>query len=259
MWLMKKSTKVTFVNSNMQDDRVSLPKNRQALQDMDEDEGNIYMTSIHDRYASCPESLENMCLAKFAVTYEPKYESSGAENDELNINENPNDDENEDDLNENYINQFIKLKNNLGFMRKRKKESILHVTSFKQHKEPEKYYHAHLILYLPWHNEDQLLGGGTTYHNDQMDTAINDIADNGPPQIAWDSIAPTIEQNNNNSSENDIITIHNIDSDEDDDNTPPDLDDNPLGQHGINDSRKNKMSRLFEREAHKDIMCNSNY
>ena len=85
---------------------------------MDEDEENIYMTSIHDRYASCPESLENMWLAKFAVTYEPKYESSGAENDELNINENPNDDENEDNLNENDRNQFIKLKNNLGFMRK---------------------------------------------------------------------------------------------------------------------------------------------
>ena len=91
-----------------------------------------------------------------------------------------------------------------------------------------------------------------------MDAAINDIADDGPPQIAWDSIAPTIEQNNN-SSENDIVTICNIDSDENDDNTPPDLDDNPPGQHGINDSRKNKMSRLFEREACKDIMCNSNY
>ena len=191
----------------------------------------------------------------------------------------PNDDENEEDMNENDRNQLIKLKNNLGFMCKWKKESILHVTSFKQHKEPEKYYHSHLILYLPWCNEDQLLGGGTTYQdyyehvqdivehnaqnfhlqNDQLDAAINDIADNGPPQIAWDSIAPTIEQNNNNSTENDIVTICNIDSDEDNDNTPPDLDGNSPGQHNINDSRKNKMSRLFEREACKDIMCNSDY
>ena len=83
---------------------------------MDKDEENIYMTSIHDRYASHPESLENMCLAKFAVTYEPKYESSAAENDELTINENPNDDENEEDMNENDRKQLIKLKNNLGFM-----------------------------------------------------------------------------------------------------------------------------------------------
>ena len=96
-------------------------------------------------------------------------------------------------------------------------------------------------------------------HNDQLDAAINDIADNGSPKIAWDSIAPTIEQNNNNSTENDIVTIHNIDSDEDNDNTPPDLDGNPPGQHNINDSRKNKISRLFEREACKDIICNSDY
>ena len=49
MWLMKKSRKVTFVNSNMRDDRVSLPKHEKALREMEEDEDNVYMTSIHDR------------------------------------------------------------------------------------------------------------------------------------------------------------------------------------------------------------------
>ena len=29
-----------------------------------------------------------------------------------------------------------------------------------------------------------------------MDSAINDIADSGPPEMAWDAIAPTIEQGN---------------------------------------------------------------
>ena len=71
MWLMEKSRKVTFVNSNMHDDRVSLPKNGKQLSDMNEEEDGVYMTSIHDRYAACPESLQNMCLATFAVSYEP--------------------------------------------------------------------------------------------------------------------------------------------------------------------------------------------
>ena len=43
MWLMKKSRKVTFVNSNMKDDRVSLPKNNAALEKMNEDEDDVYM------------------------------------------------------------------------------------------------------------------------------------------------------------------------------------------------------------------------
>ena len=70
MWLMKRSRKVTFVNSNMKDDRVSLPKTNAALEKLNEDEDDVYMTSIHDRYAACPNALEDLCLAKFAVNYE---------------------------------------------------------------------------------------------------------------------------------------------------------------------------------------------
>ena len=55
----------------MRDDRVSLPKNENQLSDMNDEEDNVYMTSIHDRYAARPESLQNMCLATFAVSYEP--------------------------------------------------------------------------------------------------------------------------------------------------------------------------------------------
>ena len=64
----EKSTKVPFVNSNMWNDS-QFTKNKEALNDIDKDEENVYMTNIHDRYASHQESLENMALAKFAVTY----------------------------------------------------------------------------------------------------------------------------------------------------------------------------------------------
>ena len=46
MWLMKKSQKVTFVNSNMEDDRVSLPKTNAALEKMNEDEDGVYMVDM---------------------------------------------------------------------------------------------------------------------------------------------------------------------------------------------------------------------
>ena len=90
-----------------------------------------------------------------------------------------------------------------------------------------------------------------------MDAAINDLVDNGPPQIVWDSIAPTIEENNSNTTEDDVI-IHNIDSEEgEDDNS----ENNSTEQQNNteNNSTRNKMSKLFEREAHKDIMSNVEY
>ena len=148
MWLMKKSRKVTFVDSNMCDDHVSLPKPGNTLNHMDDDEENIYMTSVHDRYAACPNCIENMCLAKFAVTFEPKYDSS-ANNDNDNdehIFEDENDNDIEDNEQHRINDKVIMLKNNLGQMHKRKQESILQVKSFKQNTDPEKYYHSHLTL-----------------------------------------------------------------------------------------------------------------
>ena len=48
MWLMKESRKVIFVNSNVCDEQISLPKNSKVLDDMEEEDENVYATSIHD-------------------------------------------------------------------------------------------------------------------------------------------------------------------------------------------------------------------
>ena len=149
---MKKSRKVTFVHINMRDDRVSLPKNEKQLSDMNEEEDNVYMTSIHDRYAAHPESLQNTCLATFAVSYEPIFGAKKTHDENVNVLENTDKSDSESDeetSTRRRKNEVIKLKNNLGHMRKRKTESILCVKSFRQNKEPEKYYHSRLILYMP--------------------------------------------------------------------------------------------------------------
>ena len=58
----------------------------------------------------------------------------------------------------------IKLQKGLGIIRKRKWEAILHTKRYKIHTEPEKYYHAKLLLYYPWNNEDDIISPFTTYH-----------------------------------------------------------------------------------------------
>ena len=78
---------------------------------------------------------------------------------------------------------------------------------------------------MPWNSEDELLGEYNTYedhYNDvkdvvehnaekyhlyELDAAINNITDNGSPEIAWDSIAPTIEQDNVEAADDDRVTI----------------------------------------------------
>ena len=121
MWLMKKSRKVTCVNTEMKEQRVSLPKSQEQLLQLSDDDENVFATSVIDRYSARPQELKQMCLAKFPVNYEPS-SSSGNETVEPDIDAEHNeyDDNNQDDYMEK-----IKLKNGLGTMRKRKREAIL--------------------------------------------------------------------------------------------------------------------------------------
>ena len=70
MWLMKKSRKVVTVNTNMKDERVSLPKPGYRLAHLAEDDEDVFARGIIDRYQCRPHSLNDMCLATFAVNYE---------------------------------------------------------------------------------------------------------------------------------------------------------------------------------------------
>ena len=82
MWLMKKSRKVVTVNCEMKENRVSLPKTQEQLSKMDDDDTNVFATSIIDRYAARPNHLKQMCLASFAVNYDVFVAT-----DDLNLND----------------------------------------------------------------------------------------------------------------------------------------------------------------------------
>ena len=70
---MKKSRKVTPVNTNMQEDCVSLPKSQEQLTQLHNDNEDLFATSLIDRYTARPQSLQNMCLTMFAVNYKVSY------------------------------------------------------------------------------------------------------------------------------------------------------------------------------------------
>jgi len=112
--------------------------------------------------------------------------------------------------------QRILLKNGLGHMYKQKKRSIICFHRFNQEKEASKMYRSKLMLYMPWRNEDvDLLGGyphfrshykdkcDDTLANEQksshnatlINEAVDELTEHGPPQHAWDQVAPgTSEQ-----------------------------------------------------------------
>ena len=138
MWLMKKSRKVVPVTTSLKDECVSPPTPQTpTLAQLPDDDEDVFATSLIDRYAARPVSLQNMCLATFAVTYDviqssTKKEETDGVNDEEEEMQNT---ENDNSLTK------MKLQKGLGVIRKRKQEAILCTRRYKIHAEPEKYYH----------------------------------------------------------------------------------------------------------------------
>ena len=121
MWLMKKSRKVVTVNCEMKENRVSLPKTQEQLSKMDDDETNVFATSVIDRYSARPNDLKEMCLASFAVNYDVLLAI-----DDCHLNDDTERLSNDSTQNSTQIfSTKIQLHKGLGTMRKHKKEAIL--------------------------------------------------------------------------------------------------------------------------------------
>ena len=92
---------------------------------------HIYQTSLIDRYAARPDSLENLCLAEFAVNYITR-----------SIHDNEDGDTNDALEDQQSSLSRITLKNSLGSMYKRSQESIIRFHRFNREKEAEKLYRS---------------------------------------------------------------------------------------------------------------------
>ena len=104
----------------------------------------------------------------------------------------------------------MKLKNNLGSMYKRGREAIIRFHRFNHEKEAEKLYRSKLMLYLQWRDESADLLGDLDFRSHYEDKhtvilanerkysqnatlineAMDDLTEHGPPQHAWDQVAP---------------------------------------------------------------------
>ena len=83
----EENRKVVPVMTSMKDECVSLLKPQSQQAQLHGDDGNVFATSLIDRYGARPVSLQNMCLATFAVTYDviqsaTKKEDTDGGNDE---------------------------------------------------------------------------------------------------------------------------------------------------------------------------------
>merc|ERR1711989_3783 len=109
---------------------------------------DIFCYNIIDYYQNRPDSLEDISLASFAANYEYyKYNTNTIQIQDDNIQE---DDNNEDE--ENITEQTLLLKNNMGYLKERKKKSIIRYFKGKYDDDITR-IRCVMLLFHPFRNE----------------------------------------------------------------------------------------------------------
>ena len=144
----------------------------------DEDE-NVFQVSIHDRYASRPDDLEDMCLATFATKYTTTTKKAGEKN-------------------------VIELKDpKLGRTVKRGHDRVLRNHRYSE--ENFRFYYSRLLMFWPWRKEKELIEGFLSYqehyynvmdvvecnasefnlNSKEIDNAMEEFEKNSPTVLEW--------------------------------------------------------------------------
>ena len=194
------SRSVVFVDTNPKSERIAVLKDKTSLEQLDDEDTNVFQKSLIDRYQHRPRQIQSMCLAEFAATYVTNYRhSEDSECDVLPASESDT------------TSTQIKLTDDFGKMNKRKREAVIRFRRYNKDAEPSNWYRAKLMLYYPWYNEQaDLIGGYSTYEEhyrhvhstvvaneskySQADVDDVDIDEDGPPEHLWNYIAPSTQE-----------------------------------------------------------------
>ena len=140
-------------------------------------------------------------------------------------------------------------------------------------KERENYFHAQLLLYYPWKSEDELKDGFSTYEEkygsvkdivdnnaerfkqmaEHLESAFQELAQNGPPESVWDAVAPTIEEDNVAARNEGCYAVRNLEEEDIEEHNDMMIKRGNDGED--NCENMSALSVMYTKEAQKDIMA----
>lgn len=120
------SRDVIFINTNKAENRTGMKKSTTALQELPDDDTDVFELGLVDKYQARPEKFHHVCLADFAAKYRENYNYNG-----------------KDEKSEKFL--------------ERKTKRVIRFVGFKKDKSEVDYYREQLMLYFPWTNESEEL------------------------------------------------------------------------------------------------------
>ena len=208
------SRAVVFVDTNAKKERIAVLKGRDAIDQLDSDDTDVFQKSLIDKYRHRPEQLQSTCLAEFAASYSTCY---NIKDDEVYNDELP-------DTDSEGSAKKITLTGGYGQMHERRRQAVIRFRKYNKDSDASNWYRAKLMLYYPWYDEESdLLGGCASYaeHYELVRDVVveneskytNDDIENmnvdeeSRPEHAWCQIAPSTEASNAHAAEQGVETL----------------------------------------------------
>lgn len=166
------SFRTIFIPNDFPNKRIGLLKPQKLLETQQDNDTNIFMPNIIERYENRPSSLSRICLAEFAATYIP-VKKPHIDTELENLSE-------EEDIDDTEEVVHISLSNGLGKMKKSTRAIIRY---HKKHveRDGDSYYYSNILLFLPWSSERDLLSiddYSQFFSEHQVSTSLGSILHN---------------------------------------------------------------------------------
>ena len=212
--LRQSNQTVIFIPCGFPHSRTRLLKPKDQLKKLEVSSTSVFMTNLIDRYAARPDDLQDMCYAEFAAHFTVKYDKPSNDHEEAGE---------ADDGDTERSDRLFTLRNNLGIMRRRKKDAIIRYHMPIEDKNREEFYYSSLLLFYPWQKEEvDLTKKDDSYYYkyqeaqeiiqmnkakferncEEVDAAFRDLEAGVDPQSGWDEMAAQVEQERRDDEEN---------------------------------------------------------
>lgn len=159
-----------FINTNVEDERVVLIKPTSILNEMPQNSTSIEADNNLKTYQRHPITMEKYCLAEYIACFNVIFSKCKERQDEKEgeLLEDNYDLDNVDDpheTDESNIDNFdeVHFAKDGFILQRRKVERIIYSVGFNKDHDKGNYYRELLMLYIPWRNENIIIGGSNSY------------------------------------------------------------------------------------------------
>ena len=177
MPLRRSSRQVVFVNTNSEENRISLIKSEADLKELPKDSTDVECDNQIKRYQRRPKAMEHYCLADYIACFDIQCkQKKNTSSPNYNMEFLPEIDDGDDDADSEFHIHMKNISNNTlkydrekhfghdgSILSRRKKPKVIYSAAFNKDTQKEDHYREQIMLYFPWRNESNILGSFTLF------------------------------------------------------------------------------------------------